>query len=83
MVDVEALLDSGTTRVFMNRKFAECNGIAMRKLDKPIRIYNVNRTMNQGGSITHETTMMMSHKGHREKAVFEVCDLGKSNIIEA
>ena len=65
----------------MDRKFAEHNGIAMRKLDKPIRIYNVDGTMNQGGAITHETTMMMSHKGHHEKAVFEVCDLGKSNII--
>ena len=50
-------------------------------LDKPIHMYNVDRTMNQGGLITDETTMMMSHKGHREKAVFEVCDLGKSNII--
>ena len=37
--------------------------------------------MNQGGSITHETTMMMLHKGHHEKAVFKICDLGKSNII--
>ena len=50
-------------------------------LDKPIHMYNVDRTMNQGGSITHETTMMMFHKGHHEKAVFEVCYLGKSNII--
>ena len=29
MFDVDALLDSGTTGVFMDRKFAECNGIAM------------------------------------------------------
>ena len=32
MVDVDALLDSGTTGVFMDKKFAECNGIAMQKL---------------------------------------------------
>ena len=81
MVDVDALLDSGATGVFMNKKFTEHNGIAMQKLDKPICMYNVDRTLNQGGLITHETTMMMSHKGHHEKAVFEVCDLGKSNII--
>ena len=81
MVDVDALLDSGTTGVLMDRKFTEHNGIAMQKLDKPIRVYNVDGTMNQGGSITHETTMMTPHKGHREKAVFEVCDLGKSNVI--
>ena len=29
MVDVDALLDSSATGVFMDRKFTECNGIAM------------------------------------------------------
>ena len=65
----------------MNSKFTECNGIAMQKLNKLICVYNVDDTLNQGGLITHETTIMMSHKGHCEKAVFEVCNLGKSNII--
>ena len=61
---IDALLDSSATGVFMNKKFTESNGIPMRKLDKPICVYNIDRTLNQGGSITHETTMMMSHKGH-------------------
>ena len=30
MVDVDVLLDSSTTGVFMGKKFAECNGIAMQ-----------------------------------------------------
>ena len=47
MVDVDTLLDSSTTGVFMDRKFAECNGIAMRKLDKLIRMYNVDRTLTE------------------------------------
>ena len=75
MVDVDALLDSSATGVFMDRKFAERNEIAMWKLDKPIHVYNVDGTLNQGGSITHETTMMLLHKEHREKAVFEVCEI--------
>ena len=29
MIDVDALLDSSATGVFMDRKFAERNGIAM------------------------------------------------------
>ena len=78
MIDVDMLLDSGATGVFMDRKFAEHNGIAMQKLAKPICVYNVDGTLNQGGLITHETTMMMSHRGHHEKAVFKVCNLGKS-----
>ena len=81
MVDVDALLDSSATGVFMDEKFAEHNGIAMWKLNKPIHVYNVDGTLNQGGFITHETSMMLSHKEHCKKAVFEACDLRKSNII--
>jgi len=53
----------------------------MRPLNKSIWVYNVDGTLNQEGSITHEVTLMMSHKGHKEKVVFEVCDLGKSTVI--
>jgi len=81
MVDVKALLNSGATGMFIDKKFAEGNGIAMRLLDKPIRVHNVDGMLNQGGSITHEVTLMLSHKGHKEKAVFEVCDLGNSTVI--
>jgi len=81
MVNVKALLDSGATGMFIDKKFAEGNRIVMRPLNKPIRVYNVDGTLNQGGSITHEVTLMLSHKGHKEKVVFEVCDLGKSTVI--
>jgi len=78
MVDIKALLNSGATGMFIDKKFAEENRMVMQSLDKPIRVYNVDGTL---GSITHEVTLMMSHKGHREKAVFKVCDLGKSTVI--
>ena len=42
---------------------------------------NVNGTLNQGGSITEEIMLMMSHRGHKEKAIFEVCNLGKATLI--
>jgi len=64
MVDVKVLLDRGTTGMFIDKKFAEGNRIAMRLLDKPIRVYNVDGMLNQDGSITHEVTLMLSHKGH-------------------
>ena len=44
-------------------------------------MYNVDGTLNQGGLITHEVTLMLLHKGHKEKVVSEVCDLGKSTVI--
>ena len=44
-------------------------------------VYNVDGTQNSRGSITHEVILMMSHKGHWEKVTFEICELGRVNII--
>jgi len=32
-------------------------------------------------AITEEVTLILSYQGHKECAVFKVCDLGKSNLI--
>ena len=81
LMDVNALLDSGATGMFMDKKFAEGNNISMWLLDCLIRVYNIDGTLNHGGLITHEATLMMLHKGHKEKVTFEVCDLGKCPLI--
>lgn len=44
-------------------------------------MFNVDGTPNQGGSITHEVSLMINYQGHKEKAVFEICDLGKTKCI--
>ena len=81
MVAVKGLLDNRATGMFIDRQFMHRNGLKTRILPYKIKVYNVDRTLNKGGSITEEVTMMMSHKGHKEKVVFEVCDLGKAVII--
>src|SRR3981189_2919472 len=78
---VHALLDSGATGMFIDRKYVRQQGWRTRSLQQPIKVYNVDGTLNQGGSITEEITLMVSHKGHKERAVFEITDLGKTNII--
>ncbi|KAG5633259.1 hypothetical protein H0H81_009353, partial [Sphagnurus paluster] len=37
--------------------------------------------MNSSGSIEEEVEMWMIYKGHKEKVVMEVCDLGKTPLI--
>ena len=81
MYDEKALLDCGATGQFMDKKFAIGNNITMRQLPAPIRVYNVDGTLNISGSITHEATLTMIHKGHKEDVTFEICDLGKVNLI--
>ena len=81
IADVNALLDCGATDLFINRAFVRKKEIRMRKLQDPITVYNIDGTVNRGGSITEEVTLIMSHQGHKERAVFEVCDLGKTDLI--
>jgi hypothetical protein len=78
---VKALLDSGATGIFVDREFVHKSGLKTHILPHPIKVYNIDGTLNQGGSITEEITLMMSHRGHKERAVFEVCDLGKATLI--
>jgi hypothetical protein len=78
---VKALLDSRATGLFIDQESVHKSGLKTRILPYPIKVYNINGTLNQGGSITEEVTLMMSHRSHKERAVFEVCDLGKATLI--
>ena len=80
-MDENALLDCGATGLFMDTKWAKGNFISMTELEYPIHVYNVDGSRNSVGSITHKATLIMIHKGHREKVTFEICDSGKVNLI--
>jgi len=50
---MKALLDSGTTEMFMDRRTAAKHGFRLQKLKRPIAVRNVDRTNNSGEAITH------------------------------
>jgi len=52
-VAVKALLDSGTTGLFMDTTFAREKGFKMERMKNPLLVKNVDRTVNVGGAITH------------------------------
>jgi len=79
--EVDMLLDSGATGLFINHAWLCQKKIATHKLEHPIEVYNIDRSVNRGGSIMEEVTPILSYQGHKECTVFEVCDLGKSNLI--
>ena len=53
--EATALINSGAGGVFMNKKFTEEKGFKQIPLQKQIRVFNVDRTKNKIGSITHCT----------------------------
>jgi len=78
--EVDVLLDGGATGLFIDHTWLCQKKITTHKLEHPIKVYNIDGSMNRGGSIT-EVTLILSYQGHKEHAVLEVCDLGKSNLI--
>jgi predicted aspartyl protease len=50
---VEALLDSGASGKFINQNYAKDKGYKLKKLQHPIKVYNVDGTPNKRGTINH------------------------------
>ena len=48
-VTVKALLDSGATGIFMDKRMAARHGFKLQKLEKPIVVRNIDGTNNSGG----------------------------------
>jgi len=80
-VSVKALLDSGATGMFADRKFVERHGFKLEKLERPVRIRNVDGTGNSGGLVTQEIEVNVYYRGHVERMRLDVCDLGRTEVI--
>ena len=80
-ISVKALLDSGATGIFADKKFVERNGFKLEKLERPVRIRNVDGTGNSGGLVTHEIEVNVYYQGHVERMRLDVCNLGKTEVI--
>jgi len=80
-ITVKALLDSGATGMFVDKKFAKRHGFRLDKLEKLLIVTNVDGSNNSGGRITHEIECNVYYRGHQERIKFDVCNLGKMDVI--
>jgi len=80
-VTVKALLDSGATGIFMDKRMAARHGFKLQKLERPIVVRNIDGTNNSGGVIIHQVEVNVYYKGHVERMRMDVCELGKTEII--
>jgi len=80
-VMIKALLDSGATGMFMDRQTAARHRFKLQKLERPLMVKNVDRTVNSGGAITHQVEYNVFYKGHVERMRMDVCNLGKTEVI--
>jgi len=78
---VKALLDSGTTGMFMDRKIAAKHGFKLQKLERPVMVRNVNGTNNSAGTISHQIEVNIYYKNHVKRMKIDVYNLEKTDII--
>jgi len=80
-ITVKVLLDSSTTRIFMDRKMVARNGFKLQKFKKPVVVRNVDNTNNSREVITHQVEVNMYYKSHVERIRMDVYDLERTDII--
>ena len=80
-VIVKALLDSGATGMFMDKRTAARHGFTLQKLKRSTIVRNVDGTNNSRGAITHQIEANVYYKGHVERMRMDICDLGKTEVI--
>jgi len=78
---VNSLVDSGATGEFIDHHYAKSNRLHTRKLSEPIPVYNVDRTLNEAGSITEVVDLILRYQNHSERTLFAVTGLGKQKLI--
>jgi len=80
-ITIKALLDSGAIGMFMDRKMAAKHGFKLQKLERPIKVKNVNGTYNSREAITHQIEVNVYYKGHVKRIRMDICDLGRMEVI--
>jgi len=80
-ITVEALLDSGVMGLVMSSKFAKKQGFKLKKLEKPINMRNMDRSLNKEGPIENTVEVNIYYKGHRERTEIDVTGGQKWTVI--
>jgi len=78
-VMVKALLDSGATGMFMDKRMTTRHRFKLQKLERPIMVKNVNGTNKSRGAITYQVEANIYYKGHVKRMRMDICDLGKTD----
>jgi len=80
-ITVEALLDSRATRLVMSSEFTRKQGFKLKKLERPMNVRNVDRSLNKEGPIEHTVEVNIYFKENRERTEIDVIGGQKWTLI--
>jgi len=67
--------------MFMDRKTAAKHRFRLQKLERLVRVKNVDGMYNSRGAITHEVKVNVYYKSHVERMRMDIYDLGRTEVI--
>jgi len=76
-----ALIDSGATENFMSLNYAQWLGLPIKRLEKPRRLFNVDRTENKAGKLQFYTNVSLQTGTKHTNHWFFLSDLGEVKAI--
>jgi hypothetical protein len=76
-----ALVDSRATENFIDPHTVEQLQLPIQKLQQPRIIYNIDRTLNQAGSITHKCQLKLQFKDLMKMVDFYITGLGQDRAV--
>ena len=71
-ITVEALLDSGATRLVISSEFAKKQSFKLKKLERPMNVRNMNGSLNKEGPIENMVEVNIYYQGHRERTEIDI-----------
>ena len=80
-VSINAMIDSGATENFIDKRLCEKHQITTKVAQKPREIYLANGNLSEMGPIPHIVVVSMEIGGHEEIATLQVANLPNHEII--
>jgi hypothetical protein len=80
-VKTAAMVDSGATALFLDKKLADSQKMWQEPLEHPIHLYNIDGTLNEAGSITHQVSLYLRVGDKEEKHNFYITQITPERVI--
>jgi len=80
-INIKVMIDCGAEGDFIDRTYTTIMGIKKQALDKPIKVQNVDGTLNKAGTITHYVNVTLEIGEQKWNEWLYVTKLGKQKII--
>jgi hypothetical protein len=78
---VAAMVDSGATALFIDKKYTDSHRMWQIPLEHPIQLHNIDGTLNEAGSITHKVKLLLKIGQDKEFFEFFVTSLRPEKVI--